>query len=624
VKKKENLQIEIINDRINNCLNFHVSEKIFLNHYIPAHLKYTNIQPCLIIENNQYVDSYTTLGYLEAITDQALELVKLKLKRKQNKQIFLISNNDCITVDKKRAKNKTINDLLVENINITQTGKVLIDNNKILTVQKGRPYFFPNCKNDDFVDETNLKYRFISSSTPTLKRKFDNVHINYYDITTRLPQYKVSQNDYEKIEFSRIFMKKRGKSYTSGVPIFVREFLINKITDSKSKLANLDYKPWFGYLDYKDKIHKTKRQYLLPYLDRVRLDNVFIMFMKSSELITNKSKKINKSNCEFASVSLLEHPFRTIGIHSITEDYLDQENNSVYGKNGEFVEKGQIIGLVNFEKEITGDIVQGLPRIEELLEARKKKRLSKHISKSNKKGLLIRKTSIDPNFEFRKLGSQIKENEKINPHNLIKIYFNYYAKVKYFSSSNNSKVKLCRLTNNYEASYRSFKKVQLLILNSVQSVYCSQGVTIADKHLEVIIKQMTTKVLITHEGDTPLLPREVIDLYHIKYINQIVKAQGKRLAYYVPLLLGITKAALNNPSFISAASFQETTKVLTKAAIEGRLDWLRGLKENIIIGHLIPAGTGSKTYINSFKNNSPTNFKGIMPLEDSKKINIKN
>ena len=135
----------------------------------------------------------------------------------------------------------------------------------------------------------------------------------------------------------------------------------------------------------------------------------------------------------------------------------------------------------------------------------------------------------------------------------------------------------------------------------MQSVYQSQGVTINDKHLEVIIKQMTTKVLITSEGDTPLLRREVIDLYHIQYINQIIEAHNKRPAYYVPLLLGITKAALNNPSFISAASFQETTRVLTKAAIEGRVDWLRGLKENIIIGHLIPAGTGSQNYRNCFK-----------------------
>ncbi len=111
----------------------------------------------------------------------------------------------------------------------------------------------------------------------------------------------------------------------------------------------------------------------------------------------------------------------------------------------------------------------------------------------------------------------------------------------------------------------------------------------------------TSALLITHEGETPLLPREVIDLYHIKYINQVVKLQQKDEACYVPLLLGVTKGALNNPSFISAASFQETTRVLTKAAIEGRLDWLRGLKENIIIGHLIPAGTGNKNFVNIFK-----------------------
>jgi DNA-directed RNA polymerase subunit beta' len=141
----------------------------------------------------------------------------------------------------------------------------------------------------------------------------------------------------------------------------------------------------------------------------------------------------------------------------------------------------------------------------------------------------------------------------------------------------------------------------LFILNAVQAVYQSQGVTINDKHLEVIIKQMTTKVLITYEGETPLLRREVIDLYHIQYINEITRMEQKQVACYIPLLLGITKAALNNPSFVSAASFQETTRVLTKAAIEGRIDWLRGLKENIIIGHLIPSGTGTQNYRNAFQ-----------------------
>jgi len=153
---------------------------------------------------------------------------------------------------------------------------------------------------------------------------------------------------------------------------------------------------------------------------------------------------------------------------------------------------------------------------------------------------------------------------------------------------------------------KHLKKIQLLILNSVQSVYQSQGVSIANKHLEVIIKQMTTNVCITHQGHTVLLPHEMIDLYHIKYINQVVIAHNKRPAYYLPILLGITKSALNSPSFISAASFQETTRVLTNAAIEGRVDWLRGLKENIIIGHLIPSGTGYPNYTNCF-NLAPQN-----------------
>merc|ERR1712071_223382 len=310
---------------------------------------------------------------------------------------------------------------------------------------------------------------------------------------------------------------------------------------------------------------KPKKQYL-PLL------------LKSSTLIPNKIKKNKSFKNNLTGLRFLKYPFnKSIGIHSITEDYFEQEANNVYCKNGEFIEKGEVIGLLNFEKEITGDIVQGLPRIEELLEAKKKKRVSKHTAKTQKKGILIRKTTIDPTFEFRKMGNPIKDSEKINPHSLLKIYFYYYTKIKYLVCRNNLKLFLCRLASNYEASYRSFKKVQALILNSVQSVYQSQGVTIADKHLEVIIKQMTTKVLITHEGETPLLPREVIDLYHIKYINEVVKTQGKQTACYVPLLLGITKAA-----------------------IEGRLDWLRGLKENIIIGHLIPAGIGSKNYTNSF------------------------
>jgi DNA-directed RNA polymerase subunit beta' len=349
------------------------------------------------------------------------------------------------------------------------------------------------------------------------------------------------------------------------------------------------------------------------------------LLLQSSEMVTNKFKDFNETNYQLTLVKFVEQPFtkatKSIGLYSITEDFFEQDVNSVFCRNSEFIETGKTIGLLNLEKEITGDIVQGLPRIEEILEARKKNLIIKRIPTSQKKGLLIQKTSLDPNFEFKKLGTAIKENDKINPHKLLKVYFNYYGLIKFFLCDRKKSITYNRLINNYEGSYKSFKKVQSFILNSVQSVYQSQGVTINDKHLEVIIKQMTTKVLITYEGDTPLLRREVIDLYHIQYINEIVNIQKKQTACYVPLLLGITKAALNNPSFISAASFQETTRVLTKAAIEGRIDWLRGLKENIIIGHLIPAGTGSQNYRNCFKKYSEkstqikTTFGNIKSIE---------
>ena len=604
LKKADQSKTELIINKKKNSINFIRSKKLSLINYVPAELKYVEVQFCLIVENNQFVDSQTTIGYFETVSSKSLELVKLKMKQTQNKQIFLISNDDCVKVNKETIKNKTINKLLIDDINIYQTGKTLINHKQFLTIQKGRPYFFPKCRNNEFIEQNNLKYRLIKnekiSQVSFNRYKKINVNINYYDITNRIPNSISHTNNYEKVVFPKMILKKRGNYYTSGIPIFVREFIIKAKNQQKTILSNLQQTPWNGYLDYKDKIYKTKRRDILSYAKRIRFENIFIMFMKNSEFVSRKTSSSVNYNIELASVFLLEHPFKTIGIHSVTEDYFEQEVNSVYCKNGEFIEQGQTIGLLNSEKEITGDIVQGLPRIEELLEARKKKRVSKHTPKSQKKSLLIRKTTIDPNFEFRKLGSLIKENDKINPHSLLKIYFNYYAKIKYLIFNKTDSLKLHQLSNNYEASYRSFKKIQALILNSVQSVYQSQGVTIDNKHLEIIIKQMTTKVLITHEGDTPLLPREVIDLYHIKYINKVVQTQKKSKAYYVPLLLGITKAALNNPSFISAASFQETTRILTKAAIEGKIDWLRGLKENIIIGHLIPAGTGFKNHINLF------------------------
>jgi DNA-directed RNA polymerase subunit beta' len=129
-------------------------------------------------------------------------------------------------------------------------------------------------------------------------------------------------------------------------------------------------------------------------------------------------------------------------------------------------------------------------------------------------------------------------------------------------------------------------------VDEVQSVYRSQGVDIADKHIEVIVRQMTRKVRVDESKDSILLPGELMERYYLDGEAQRMAEQGQEGATYTDVLLGITKASLNTESFISAASFQETTRILTEAAVEGKKDWLRGLKENVIIGRLIPAGTG--------------------------------
>jgi DNA-directed RNA polymerase subunit beta' len=167
-----------------------------------------------------------------------------------------------------------------------------------------------------------------------------------------------------------------------------------------------------------------------------------------------------------------------------------------------------------------------------------------------------------------------------NPHEILEIFFTYNRESH----------------GVHESSLRSLKEVQTFLVNEVQSVYQSQGVEISDKHIEVIVRQMTSKGRVDDGGDTTMLPGELVELRQIEQVNEAMSITGGAPAEYTPVLLGITKASLNTDSFISAASFQETTRVLTEAAIEGKSDWLRGLKENVIIGRLIPAGTGFNTY----------------------------
>ena len=586
--------IEFINLGTSNNVMLQFTERLQLTNYVTPDLKYRDIQFCLLMQNDQFLSRYATIGYLESVTTVLLKIVKIKIQQQVSKQILVIPNTNCTIASKKNLPGKQLNDLVFHSPYTNQIGKIIVENDQSFTIQHGQPYFFPRCRDKNIPVSSMLQYKVLPSNYFTSYNSISQqISVQHYDLSKVYSQKSLVKRFDSRIQtvrsaiFSQFFLKQTGRLYACITPSFYKKFSIDQKNMSLGfqKFVN----PRIPNRNVSDMVKTGESR------------DIWVRPKRRTIMV--KSKQSNRFPYQLGLITFEEQPFskssKSAGLYSITGDYFEEQTNSLFCKTNEFVESGVTIGLLNLEKEITGDIVQGLPRIEEILEARKKNLSVKRIPISQKKGLLIQKTSLDPSFEFRKLGTTIQESQKINPHKLLKTYFNYYG----LSLRTESK-KSNRLVNNYEGSYKSLKKVQTFILKSVQDVYKSQGVTINDKHLEVIIKQMTTKIIITSEGNTPLLRREVVDLYHIQHINQIISTQKKRPACYVPLVLGITKAALNNPSFISAASFQETTRVLTKAAIEGRIDWLRGLKENIIIGHLIPAGTGSQNYRNSFKSDS--------------------
>ena len=278
-----------------------------------------------------------------------------------------------------------------------------------------------------------------------------------------------------------------------------------------------------------------------------------------------------------------------------------------YGANmatGEAVQVGESVGIIAAQSigepgtQLTmrtfhsggvagGDITQGLPRVEELFEARKPKGLAiiteipgvAVINDTKKKREIIvtnpedgdSKTYLIPygsrikitDGQMLEAGDELTEGS-VNPHDILRI--------------------------------KGVRAVQDYMLREVQRVYRLQGVEISDKHIEVLVRQMLKKIRIEENGDTEFLPGTLVDVLEFEDVNEQLVKEGKTPAEGKQVMLGITKASLATESFLSAASFQETTKVLTEAAIKGKVDHLVGLKENVIIGKLIPAGTGLKRY----------------------------
>ena len=345
-----------------------------------------------------------------------------------------------------------------------------------------------------------------------------------------------------------------------------------------------------------------------------------ILIVRESDVVTHELN-IAKSACDFKEgdllvsgtqlvegvkleqsgqvIELTETAGKTTAVLRHTRPYRVSQGAVLHIDHGDLVQRGDNLVLLVFERSKTGDIIQGLPRIEELLEARKPKEgciLSRSSGvcqvvyeenetvdvKIMEDDGVVSDYPIKPGQNAIVSDGQVVEagepltDGPANPHEILETHFNFHLPEK----------------GCYGASLIGLQKAQLFLVRQVQSVYQSQGIDISDKHIEVIVRQMTAKVRIDDGGDTIILPGELLELSQIEQVNEAMSITGGAPAQYTPVLLGITKASLNTDSFISAASFQETTRVLTEAAIEGKSDWLRGLKENVIIGRLIPAGTG--------------------------------
>src|SRR3989441_10210823 len=255
--------------------------------------------------------------------------------------------------------------------------------------------------------------------------------------------------------------------------------------------------------------------------------------------------------------------------------------------DGENVERVDVIAKIPRETTKTKDITGGLPRVVELFEARRPAEAAVMseidgtvklgpISKGKRKLIIVGDDGEEREYDIPRgthinvqEGDQVRAGEALmdgplNPHDILRVL--------------------------------GMNRLQEYLVNEIQEVYRLQGVNINDKHIEVIVRQMLRWVKIKEVGDTEFLLEEQVDRFRFQYENERVGQLDGEVSQAEPLLLGITKASLSTDSFISAASFQETTRVLTEAAISGRVDYLRGLKENVIMGRLIPAGTGMEYY----------------------------
>jgi len=335
----------------------------------------------------------------------------------------------------------------------------------------------------------------------------------------------------------------------------------------------------------------------------VRKKDLISIFLENDNLKFSNLKFHQLGSCFYLETAgVIQQSFTNkISLRKATPLFLTK-GAIVRHLNHQIIQQGENFAvLVNYRKQ-TDDIIQGLPKIEELIELRGRHNYSYLAETSgvilgvlkNWEGYSIR-TTTRSSLHFYNLLSPIKETQNlirfinigeplslgpINPRELIRIFFNRNIRQKGL----------------LEGLNLAIHKIQQILVNSIQAVYKSQGIYISDKHIEIVVKQMTSRVEICSSGDSPFLKGEILDTSFIQDLHLSLISNKLIPPYYQPYVSGVTKITLKGESFLSAASFQDTRRVLSESAIEGRVDWLRSIKANVIIGNLIPAGTGFSAY----------------------------
>ena len=438
------------------------------------------------------------------------------------------------------------------------------------------------------------------------------------DTTGHTIELPIKSNFREGLEVLEYFMSAHGarkgmsdtalrtadSGYLTRRMVDVSQELIVRETDcceNRDEISGMYVK---GFMDGKEEIENLQERITGRFSCETITNKDGEVLVKANHMITPKrAARIMKEGVNANGGPIDEVKIRTI----LTCKCKVGVCAKCYGANmatGEAVQVGESVGIIAAQSigepgtQLTmrtfhsggvagGDITQGLPRVEELFEARKPKGLAiiteipgvAVINDTKKKREIIvtnpedgdSKTYLIPygsrikitDGQVLEAGDELTEGS-VNPHDILRI--------------------------------KGVRAVQDYMLREVQRVYRLQGVEISDKHIEVLVRQMLKKIRIEENGDTEFLPGTLVDVLEFEEVNEKLEKEGKTPAEGKQVMLGITKASLATDSFLSAASFQETTKVLTEAAIKGKVDHLVGLKENVIIGKLIPAGTGLKRY----------------------------